>query len=64
MQSKFQDLGISVIGFLSAGITSFHLYEEYVFKGIISVMTAFIGGGAAILGKMFVIWIKEKLTKK
>jgi len=52
-------------GDLLAMTVSFHLFEDVGIPIVLAILTGFLGGAVAILGKMFVKWIfKPKNDKK
>ena len=50
-------------GYPLATIVGFNMFSEFAMPVFLTVVTGFVGGAAAILGKMFVKWIFKSKYK-
>ena len=64
MNSEVKDTLLAFItGSIPATIVGSHFFDNVLWPIVMTVITGFIGGVAAILGKMFVNWIVQKFKK-
>ena len=63
MASKTETIGTPIIGFLASFATSMHLFQDLAIKGALAILTGFLGGAAAMLGKAFITWFLNKIKK-
>lgn len=61
--SKIHDIGTQVFGFILSAITSYTLMEDIAVKSLIAICTGFVGGFAALGGKMILKWLVDKIKK-
>ena len=63
MSYKTDSFLTPVVGFATSFLASMHLYQDIAIKGGLAILTGFLGGAAAMLGKAFVQWLINKIKK-
>ena len=63
MTNKIETAISVVTGFLTTALVSNHLFEEMAMKGMIAIVTGFLGAMAGLLAKSFYLFIKDKFSK-
>lgn len=59
-----EDLLVFITGAIPSGVVAYSLIDNIIIPILLATLTGFLGGGAAILGKLFVNWLIKKITKK
>ena len=61
---KIHDIGTQIFGFLLSAATSYTLMQDVAIKGVLAIMTGFLGGFAALAGKILAQKMLDRFKKK
>lgn len=59
-----EDLLVFITGAVPSGVVAYSMFDHVLIPIFLATITGFLGGGAAIVGKLFVNYLVKKFTKK